>query len=443
MTVRAGTGAMSPMWVYTLGVLVLWIINPELRRLYDWRVGYSAVELISLLPLLSVVPHLWSLTIGGGWRRLPRPIAFAAWLWVSAFFYGFALALANGNTLPGAYAFANFVFPVGVGLWIAADDEPFARAYLRITRLLFTVTTLVSIYAIVQWVVVPPWDAYWLRSVAADQRVASFGRAEPYQIRVFSVLNSPGPFGSFMATMLLLSLPRLSLKRPLLLAQIPLWLVAFGLSLDRSGWLMLATGALVYLVVAPRRIVLLAAVAASGALLAAGIIILPELTGNDRVSTLVGTRIATLADLNSDRSAQDRAGLYSRGTVDFGSAPMGRGLGVVGTSAKLGEARTTIDFDSGVLARLIELGFPGILLLAGAIAALAATFFGIATRPPAGGELDGRNIAASALALVAGILELELAGDVAVLLVLMLWLFAALAVRSGEFSPVRLVLVKA
>jgi putative inorganic carbon (HCO3(-)) transporter len=436
--------AMSPMWLYTLGLLVLWVINPELRRIYDWRVGYSPISVIALLPLLGVVPHLWSLTTGGGWRRLPAPIAFAVWLYVGAFFYGFALAVANDNLLPGSYSFANFVVPIGVGLWIAADADAFSSAYLRLTRLLFALTTFISVYGIVQWALVPPWDAYWLHNVATDQGAITFGHAEPYQIRVFSVLNSPGPFGNFMAAMLLMSLPRLSLQRPLLLAQMAVWLIAFGLSLDRSGWLMFAIGLVVYLLVAPRRVVLLTAIGASGVLLAAVMAILPLFMGNDLVSTKIGDRVATLGDVGHDDSVADRAELYSYGAIGVGVAPMGRGLGVLGTSTKLNQEQVTTDFDSGVLGRLIELGIPGALMLAGSFASLALTFFGATRRPESGSEFDGRSIAASALALLAGLLFLETSGDVAGLLVLMLWLFAALAVRSSECSAgARLVLVKA
>jgi hypothetical protein len=323
----------------------------------------------------------------------------------------------------------NFVVPAGVGLWIAADEEPFSSAYLRVTRVLFAVTTFAAVYGIVQWAIVPPWDGYWLRSVIAEGTL-SFGRAEPFQVRVFSVLNSPGPFGNFMAAMLLLALPRLSLSRPLLLVQIPVWLIAFGLSLDRSGWLMFAAGALVYLGFAPRRLTLLATFGSTAVLLAAAVAILPGLIGNDLISTSVSDRIATLSDVGNDRSAEERAVVYAGGFLEFENAPLGRGLGTLGTATKLSDAAISIDFDSGVLARLIELGAPGALLLVAALAWLASACYAGATSRAAPTPIDGRSVAASGLGLIVGLITLELAGEVAGLLVLLLWLFAALAVRS-------------
>ena len=423
------------MWVYTLGVLVLWVINPELRRLYDWRFGHSAITILSLLPILSIAPHLWSLTMGGGWRRLPTALAVGAWLWLAAFGYGLVLAMTNANQwFSGAYSFVNFVLPAGVGLWIAADQAPFSCAYLRVTRVLFAVTTFAAVYGIVQWAIVPPWDGYWLRSVIAEGSL-SFGRAEPFQVRVFSVLNSPGPFGNFMAAMLLLALPRLSLSRPHLLAQIPAWLIAFGLSLDRSGWLMFAVGALVYLGFAPRRLTVLVTLASTAVLLAAAMAILPGLIGNDLVSTSVGDRIATLSDIGSDSSAADRTVVYAQGFLEFQDAPLGRGLGIVGTSTKLSDAQSSTDFDSGVLGRLIELGGPGAFLLVAAAVSLAAACYAGATSRAAATSSESRCVAASGLAVIVGLVSLELSGEVAGLLVLMLWLSAALAVRSCAPAP--------
>jgi hypothetical protein len=248
-----------------------------------------------------------------------------------------------------------------------------------------------------------------------------------------------------MAVMLLLALPLLSLRRPLLLAQLPIWLIAFGLSLDRSGWLMFIVGAVVYLAFTPRRLTLLVTVVSAAVLLIGAVTVLPGIVGNDLASTSISDRIATLTDLGNDRSASDRLGIYASGFLEFENAPAGRGLGTVGTATKLSRAETTIDFDSGVLARLIELGLPGALLLAAAFAWLGAICYrAIVARPPRD-ALEIRSIGASGLALLVALLTLELSGEVAGLLALMLWLFVAFAARyrSPLLVPRRLRLVAA
>jgi hypothetical protein len=190
------------MWVYTLGTLVLWVVNPELRRVFEWRFGYGTIDVFPVLPFLAVLPHVFSLTYGGGWQRLPRPLMFASWVWLGAFCYAFSLAIVNGNAAPGAYSMCNFVLPLGLGLWIAADGASARDAMSRVTRVAFVLTSVISVYGIVQYAVAPEWDRFWLKHVIAGG-ASSFGRPEPLQIRVFSMLASPGPFGGFMALMLL------------------------------------------------------------------------------------------------------------------------------------------------------------------------------------------------------------------------------------------------
>ena len=421
------------MWWYTLGVLVLWVVNPELRRLAEWRFGAAPVDVFPVLPLLALIPHSWSLTLGGGWRRLSRPLVIATWTWLGAFSYALVVAIANGNIAPGAYAFASFVLPIGIGLWFAADSAPFGQAYGRVTRLLFGLTTVISIYGIVQFVVAPPWDTLWLTNVIAGGSL-SFGRPAPFMIRVFSVLNSPGPFGSFMAVMLVLALPQLNLRRPWLLAQIPFWLVAIGLSLDRSGWLLFASGAVIYLALTPRRAALLVTAGFSAALLAVLIVVLPAIVGNDGVLKNLGDRFSSFSDLDQDRSGNERRNLYDTGLQLLWDAPFGHGLGVVGTATKLSDTAATTDFDSGVLARLVEMGLPGVALFSGALAMLTAATF--RAWNCAGFERDValQSVAGMALAVVLALVGSEIFGDVSGILILLLWLICGMAISAQPVS---------
>lgn len=429
---------MSPMWWYTLCVLVLWIVNPELRRLHDWAFGFSQVEIISLLPIMSLVPHAWSLTMGGGWKRLPPSMAMAAWLWIGGFLYAFLLALLNGNLFAGTYAFLTFVIPIGLGLWVAADQTPMSVSYARITKVLFGLTTILSVYGIIQYLFLPPWDAFWLQNVSA-QGSLSFGKPLPYQVRVFSMLNSPGPFGCFLACILLMSLPALSVRRPLLLAQVPFWLIAFGLSLDRTGWLMFALGLCVYACFSPRPVVLVTMVGASAALLAAVMAVLPGVIGNDLIVTSINDRFGSFSSLESDDSAEQRQALVGDGLGQFFSAPLGRGLGITGTSTKLGEAGATSDFDSGFLARLIEMGVPGSLLYSSTFALMFFTLLRLWHSAKKHADTAMQGVTAMAIALELSLLSLLISGDLSGLPLLLLWLLVCMAVQGGMRLPAALV----
>jgi putative inorganic carbon (HCO3(-)) transporter len=422
---------MSRMWWYTLSVLVLWIVNPELRRLHDWAFGFSQVEIISLLPLVSLGPHVWSLTMGGGWKRLPPAMAMAAWCWIGGFLYAFLLALLNGNLFAGTYSFLTFVVPIGLGLWVAADQTPMSVSYVRITKVLFGLTTILSVYGIIQYVFLPPWDAFWLQNVSA-QGALSFGKPFPYQVRVFSMLNSPGPFGSFMACMLLMSFPTIGPPRTSLLAQMPFWLIAFGLSLDRSGWLMFAVGLFVFVCLSPRPAMVVTMIAASTALLAILLTVLPGVIGNDMIFTSINDRLGSFSSLESDDSAEQRQALIGNGLEDFLSAPLGRGLGITGTSAKLGEAGATLDYDNGFLARLIEMGVPGSLLYGSTFAVMFFALLRLWRRAKRNADAAIQGVAAMAIGLEFALLSLLVSGDVSGLLVLLLWLLVCMAVQDGR-----------
>ncbi len=417
---------MSRMWQYTIFTLGLWLVSAELRRLFDWQFGFSNISVIAVLPILACIPHLIALTLGGAWRRLPGPLAAAAWCWAGGFSYALVLAGITGNVLPGCVAFAGFVFPIGVGLWIASEDVPRSVAIRRVTRVLFAGTTAVSIYGIIQYVVVPPWDGFWLRSVNAQGGPMSFGTPEPFAIRVFSTFSSPGPFAAFLACMLLLALPYLTSKRPWRLAQVALWLVALGLTFGRTGWLMFALGLAVYVFFATRRGTLLAAVAICVMLILGGLAIVPSAAASDRFTSGFLARFQTLSELGDDRSANDRRNLYAEGLGEFEAAPLGRGLGVIGLATKLGDAGRTTDFDSGILARMIEMGTPGALLLLAAFVGCFGTLLS-GWAEARSREVGRQNAAAAAIAILAAIAANEFSGDVGGILALLLWLNVSLA----------------
>jgi hypothetical protein len=416
------------MWYYTLAVIALWIVNPEIRRIYDWRHGYAEFSPIALLPLLALIPFVLSLTIGGGRLRISRPLGIAAVLWISGFTYALILGLIDNDFLPAVYAFANFVLPIVVGLWIAADEAPFDVALTRVARLLFGVATVVSLYGLFQFARLPAWDAYWLHSIARESR--SFGLPFPYQVRVFSMLNSPSILGAVLALTLLASLPYLSLRRPWVLLQAPLWLVTLGLSRDRTGWIMLAVGFAVYLAVARGRSALIASVAVLALLTISSVGVVTFYSGSTHALENISDRFNSMQDLSSDVSIIDRQRLYERRIGDLESAPMGQGLGLFGTATKLSDSARTTDLDSGILGRLIEMGIPGALAMAASLALISMTSLLLLYEARKRGDERTCRTMGLALATVTSILILEISMDATGLVFLYLWLFAALALRA-------------
>jgi hypothetical protein len=264
----------------------------------------------------------------------------------------------------------------------------------------------------------------------------SFGRAEPFQVRVFSTLNSPGPFGNYMALLMLLSLPELTPKRPLLTAQFILWLVAFGLSLDRSGWVMFMLGAALYLVGTGK----LQRLVAIGAVFAAAFVLVPALLPDNPITVNISDRLGTLTDLGHDESVSDRQDLYDQSVKEVLSTPAGMGLGLTGIATKLGNDTDYID--SGVLARLMEMGVFGAGLMAAALIMTISFSWKMYTRARSVRADQIVNTALVSLAMQWSLILLELSGDAhGGLLGLMMWLTVGLLSTStlAEHAPMRVV----
>ena len=91
---------------------------------------------------------------------------------------------------------------------------------------------------------------------------------------------------------------------------------------------------------------------------------------------MVTSRFSTLSNLNNDYSFADRQRYFAGLLTDAVSQPLGQGLGVLGTAAKLGDGGKVKDFDNGFVARFTEMGYFGMacyLLALGGMMALAVS----------------------------------------------------------------------
>ncbi|GAC1442011.1 MAG: hypothetical protein NVS2B8_18270 [Vulcanimicrobiaceae bacterium] len=422
------------MWWYALTVIAWWLVNPEIRRLVDFRVGFNSVSLISGIPLALLLPFWYDVLARGSWKRLPLPMLVAAWLWVGAFAYGFAIALAGGRLLPGAYTFMDFMLPLGIGLWVATRDEISADdAFEKILRVIFVGATVLGIYGIVQYVVMPPWDAYWMQNAG----IGSIGKPIPYQVRVFSMLNSVGPFGNFMFVALALATPRLSFRRPWFLAQVGVWLASFALSSDRSAWLAYVVFLIVYCALSPRRLPAIRAAGLTAALAVVMTLGLSAITGSSAASQNVIDRFATLGSTGSDESALNRQYQYAAAFADFQEAPIGQGLGLTNTANKLTNVgQTGNGLDSGIFARLLEMGaLGGTLFFLGLLVPIAYGFLGWSSASRER-DVEAATSLAMATAILVALLSLEISGDAQRALTGMLtWLIAAYVLRRARSEP--------
>ncbi|RZS87403.1 O-antigen ligase-like membrane protein [Motilibacter rhizosphaerae] len=345
--------------------LWLWFLGPEMRRVVDFGVGWTPKSTVMLaMPVASCVCLVPALRAH---RRvapdMTRALATALTAVVFAFVTG---ALVNGKA-PALGGLLDWLPPVLVGAWAAGagPETPVLRRALERTALWGAI--VLGAYGLVQFLVLPEWDAFWMRNAPIN----SIGNPHPFQVRVFGTLNSPNPYGAVLGALLIMVLAGArSRGRALATAA---GVVGIGLSLVRTAWLgiVIAVGALAR---AGRTRALVAIV------LAATLTVVGLAFVGGPVGEAIGERVAnSYQSGGKDKSLNDRTDVYRKTLpVVLGSAT-GKGLGSTGVSTKLSNAQgkpgAAGTFDSGLLEVLYTYGLPlGLVLLVVLLLAVCAAW---------------------------------------------------------------------
>lgn len=324
-------------------VLWTWILSPELRRVVDWQTGWHPLS-----PVMVAAPVLTLLALGPalvrvGRMRLESRVLFTVVLVAMA--YGVCVGIVRNGVSASAADLLQWVAPVALGLWIA-NAGPSAAVLRRVLlRTALWATVVIAVYGLVQFFVLPAWDAAWM--LAAP--LASIGRPEPFEVRIFSILNSPGPMALVLIAFMLVLVG--SSGRRTWLGH-SLGLVALALSLVRAAWIGLLVGVWALCFRLPRKV--LAWILLDVALLTVVILAVPQ------VQDLVLGRFTTSVDSGShDESFTARLAFHELMLPVVLRDPVGSGLGASGVATKVangGALGTSGDFDGGALQVLFTFG---------------------------------------------------------------------------------------
>lgn len=330
-----------------------WFLTPLVRRLVDWRLGFEDQNIVLLAPLL--VTGIAGITFIRE-RRNAEGLKLAPYvLCLGGIFYGFFVSLIRtkfndlGSVTLAAdvYGLLTWSTTLLFGLHLYLRWPSYDRQRQAIHKSFLWATLLLGIYGVVQYVLAPPWDTAWLQGVGVNG--ITFGRPEPYMIRVFSTLNAPGPFALMMQTgLLLLFTVRTKYKLPINAAGY----LAFLLSQIRTAWLGWLVGVVVLIGCCRgallRRTIL--------GLLALPLCLLPVMLVPS-VGRAVEDRLSTLLHVDQDDSFQDRQDMYQTTMPEILTKPAGQGLlDTTETSA------VRAGIDSGIVQIPLKLGCAGAAL---------------------------------------------------------------------------------
>jgi hypothetical protein len=297
----------------------MWIVmlTPLLRRLVDYKSSYQFQSLVLLAPLLVIWLPMVDLR-----RRLAMSapmVRTAMLLTVSGVVFGAGIGVIKHPNLSSSIILSAvmWVGPMVLCVFAASvtDRERLARV---LTTTIAWGVLVMSAYGIYQFVVAPPWDTYWLREVNIGNFSPSFGHPEPYGIRVWSTMNSPGAFALFLSACLIW----LATRKGLMVAIANMTgYIALLLTLVRTAWMMTALGLLLCALTWRKKPSLKSA---AGGILTVGLIGCGLLYATQFPK--VQDRLKTFTSLKSDRSVGERKLMYRFMEKYALSTPLGDGL---------------------------------------------------------------------------------------------------------------------
>lgn len=334
-------------------ILIVWTIAPALRRLTDWSLGtYQTTSLVTLAPLLVTatlaIPLLsHPIVLTPRWRKIL--FSFGA-----ALMYAAAVGVVR-NGFSFLYDFGNYVIPLLIVFYVFSRPAAH-RERDRYLNALVVAAVLMSVYGWVQYLTVPPWDAFWMKHAG----MGSIGKPIPLKIRVFSTLNSPGSAAIYLSTALGLMFSLKQWRNTLGWVAMGLVASALILTMVRISWLTLVVFILVVIATSPssQRLRSGVMVVVAAILLVLAIPFLPGAQG-------ISKRFQSFTALDQDRSYTTRREIAGNLLSTAISNPIGKGIGGVGMGLKLsgsGAREEDAIIDNGVISLLKTFGLVGILL---------------------------------------------------------------------------------
>ena len=352
---HVGFSLRSQPWHFVNAVLVVWVLVPEIRRLVDWKLGFTPFSPLIAVPLAAALPAMAAFVYTSALPRLQQRLLLPLWAWIGGFGSGLAIGIVSGNPFGALYGFLDFTVNAFFGLWLTTFDVPRKVLYERVAGFLLDLSVPVAIYGFYQFFVLPDWDRTWLLNV----KVVAIGEPFPMQFRPFATLNAPATYADFLVGVMLLNLPRLSRARLWRVAQFVLLVAALLVTRVRTAWIGGLCGILVYVALAPQRI-RNAAVVGGLALVVVAFAANANAILGPEAGRLLTQRFDTLTDVSQDSSYRERQQYFGDILKSALDQPLGYSLGATGAGARAASADQNAGvFDNGYVARLTEMGFFG------------------------------------------------------------------------------------
>jgi hypothetical protein len=322
----------------------IWMLTPFLARLADYRSSWDPQRLmISATFLVTLIPVV---TLAKNSPKLIQQGAAPFLISTMAVMYGVSIGTFHASTYAIARNLLDWLSPIVFGLYIFSKSSTYPELQQNIRHVFLWGVAVTGAYGIYQYVVAPEWDRVWLTQ---SGMFTSCGNPEPYEMRIWSTMHSPGPFSCLLIAGLLLSFSSSSRFAPV--SNI-FGYTAFLLTLVRTAWGSWFIG-LIFLLTSVKSEIQVKLVS----YVVVMIVIVVPIISISPFADSIGARMQTLGSLSSDSSFNARQGIYDNGLSEALSNVMGNGLG--GAWNSQGDVLTQNVIDSGILDVLRTLGWIG------------------------------------------------------------------------------------
>jgi len=270
--------------------------------------------------------------------------------------YAFCIGLIRSSPVAATRDLISWLAPLSLGFYLLVNWRNYPHYRQNIQRTFLWGVLVMGIYGVIQYLVAPEWDGFWL---VESGMTSSAGSPEPLGIRVWSTMNSPGPFAAAMMVGLILLLSSQSVMR---FPAAGFGYLSFLLSIVRSMWGAWLVALVIFTASLKSKLQLRLIIT----LLVLGLLVIP-LANMEPFSERISSRFETFSNLGEDTSAQARQELYRNHLDDALFNYQGTGIGQAFRLDENGQP-INIPIDSGIIALFNTLGwFGGIPYLGGVI----------------------------------------------------------------------------
>jgi hypothetical protein len=344
---------------YAGHTLLLFCFVSLVRRLVDAQAGFDAQNPVLLTPYLCGA--LAAIDFLNYWlRRQPRYLG-PLLLILFTILYGTGLAIVGGRVSAGLVDLLKWGFGPVFAVYILTQGRDQAKTRAVVEGCLVWAGAAMAIYGVLQFINPTSWDTTWAYGVI-ESGMGSLGYPAPFQMRTFSTMNSPGSFGAIMCSGIVIALKR---RMPVAIPTVTLMAIGLALCQYRAVWAATVVAIVLIVVARPQQ-------ALRPANILAAFLVLLAMSSAALVPGIrdaVAQRAASLNNINSDTSFEDRVSQYQR-LARNDQLLVGVGLGINGSARKLDQLpREVIDGGLieiakglGIIMGAVYLGALGVLI---------------------------------------------------------------------------------